>query len=318
MARARHHTYTFLSRLYLDGLTEELLAYAEAVPELAAVLSPPFQPDAAAADHQHLFGFNVFPYESIFLDPQGLLGGIVTDALIRYYQEVGFQIDASTSSPDHIGYELGLLAFLCGAEADAWENDLPAVAENRRRQQQRFLQTHLLRWLLPLVIGVRQQSSPFYRAVADLTLDLAHSHTADLGQSPAETAPPFALPAPPPLLEDRYTGLSQIARYLTTPPYSGVFLSRDDVADLARRQQLPRGFGSRHQMLTNLMRSAVQYDAFPNLLQLLHERVAGWESEYTSYAGDLPQAAPFAEPWQERTAVTTHLLAQIRTQTNMF
>ena len=116
----RGHTYELLSRLYLEGITGETLPYVEAIPELAAKLSEEFDPDEAAADYQHLFGFNIFPYQSIFLDPAVLLGGQVTDDVTRSYRAAGFILDSMAESADHIGHELQFMAVLCTAESEAW------------------------------------------------------------------------------------------------------------------------------------------------------------------------------------------------------
>ena len=124
MALARHHTYTLFSRLFLEGVTAELRPFLPPIPELAAVLPEPFDADESAATHHYLFQLNLFPYESIFLATDGLLGGPVTNKVQQQYEQSGFIVDASATSPDHIGHELAFLAFLCGAEADVWKDGL--------------------------------------------------------------------------------------------------------------------------------------------------------------------------------------------------
>ena len=117
----------------MQGLTAVSLPYLQTIPDVAAVLPADFDEDQAAADHYQLFGFNVFPYQSIFLDPAGLLGGSITDEVVRSYSQAGLSVgpagnQATDESPDHLGYELRLMAFLCAAEADAWRDGLPAEA----------------------------------------------------------------------------------------------------------------------------------------------------------------------------------------------
>ena len=132
LALARHLTYGLLGQLYLEGITAVTLPTIQNIPTLSETITIPFNTDEAAARHQTLFGFNIFPYESIFLDGSGLLGGVVTDSVLHSYQEAGFTVDANSTSPDHIGNELALLAHLCGAEADAWEDNLASTAERIR------------------------------------------------------------------------------------------------------------------------------------------------------------------------------------------
>ncbi len=296
LAQARHHGYALFGRLFRDGVTAVLLPYVQAIPELAAALldSPDF--DEAAAEHYQLFGFNLFPYESIFLDGAGLLGGTVTEQVAARYRQIGYVADTAVASPDHISQELGALAHLCQAEADAWEDDRPHVARQMQARQRTFLGEHLLRWLPPFILAVRQRERPFYTALADLTLALIAQHAADL--SGFEN--PSPLPDTPAPFDDERASLKEIAVHLTTPPHSGVYLSRDDVARLARRFDLPRGFGGRVQMLTNTLRTAVQYDALPDLLDGLVEWLTGWEEGYGRLTDSHPSLAPFALAWQRR------------------
>ncbi|HFQ92410.1 MAG TPA: hypothetical protein ENK32_00240, partial [Anaerolineae bacterium] len=98
IAQARSRSYQLLSRLFLQGVTPEILSMVQAAPELAAALPDPVDFDELAAVHYQLFGMNVFPYESIFLDDSGLLGGRVTDGVIRSYGRFGFTADTAVDS----------------------------------------------------------------------------------------------------------------------------------------------------------------------------------------------------------------------------
>ncbi|MCA9936372.1 MAG: molecular chaperone TorD family protein [Ardenticatenaceae bacterium] len=310
IALARHHAYTLLSRLFLDGLTEELWPYAQAVPELTAVLPSNPNFDETAVAHHTLFAFNLFPYESIYRDASGLLGGSVTDSILSSYQDAGFAIDDDATSSDHIGHELALLAFLCGAEADAREDNLPTVALQMQVRQRDFLQKHLLNWLFPFVLAVKQQGNAFFTAVATLTTDLITNHATELSSFVNLTIP--NLPDPPDLLANEKTSLKDIAAYLTNPVYCGIFLSRDDVGRIARAHNLPRGFGKRDLMLHNLLKAAVQYDALPNLLETLHTITQDWVAAYQQFAEETPILTPFLQIWNGRVQTTQQLLTTIQ------
>lgn len=278
----------------------------EALPQLAASLPAAFDADEAAADHHQLFVLNVYPYEAIFRDGGGLLGGPVAETVAARYRQAGYAPDTAASSPDHAGYELGFLAFLCGAEADALRDGLPAVVERVRGLQRNFLGQHLLAWLAPLVVTIRQQGHLFYTALGDLTLALADEHSTALGGMPEA----WTLPAAPPLLEQEKTGLKQIAGYLLAPVNSGLYLSRDDISALGRAVALPRGFGGRQQMLANLLRAAAQYEMVGTLVGEL-QRIAGrWQAAYQTLASTA--LAPYAAAWEERAGETRRLLAEVR------
>ncbi len=309
LAHARHNAYRLLSQLLLHGVTPALLPHIMALPELRQPLPPVFDPDAAAADHQRLVGFTLFPYESVFRHPSGLLGGPLTAAAAQTYHQHAFTPPAAAAA-DHIGVELAFLAFLCGGEANARRaGQQPNGVAAWQSHQRRFLQTRLLPWLPPLAVALQQQPLPFYQAVGEMLLELAADHARALGIEAAPDDDDAAASAA--LLADDKTSLRDIARFLLTPPHSGVWLSREDVARLARQQQLPRGFGEREQMLLNALRAAAQYDALPAFVASLHDHWRDWQAAYRALAAQWPPLAPFIVCWQARSHNAGTLLSQI-------
>lgn len=281
------------------------------MPELANHLPDPFLPDEMAAEHYQLFGFNVFPFESIFLDDSGLSGGSISGDVARACHDMGFVADGD--SPDHVGQEVAFLAYLCRLELAARQND-PGNVPIVRQQQLEFMQTHLLRWLPSLVCAVEQQGNSFFTAVAYISLALAADHYQDLGGESNTHVGQWTLPPPPPLLEQNKTGIKEVAVYLTTPATCGIYLGRDDIGRLARRLDLPRGFGDRQQLLTNLMRTAVQYDQFSNLLLAVKAVVDDWQEGYRTSGEQMPVLQPFLAPWVERANHTGQLIEQMLRQ----
>lgn len=316
-ALARHHSYALLSRLFLDGLTADLLPTLQHVAELAELLPGSFDGDEAAATHYDLFGLNVFPYEAVFLDSsaQGSavqLGGPITHSVEQCLREASYAMGSGDASHDHIGHELGYLAHLSGAEADAWQDELAKTAWHIRLRQRDFLREHLLRWLPALCQAIRDQSEPFYAALIDLVLELVQDHALALSGTAAAPSPHNGeLPQAPPLLEDEKTGLRQIARFLSVPRLSGIYLSRDAMSALARDLQLPRGFGSRDQILENMFYAAVQYDALDALLGSLDDIASRWDHAYRR--AFVPVLQPFVQPWQARVTATRALLQELAT-----
>ena len=299
-----------LSRLFWQGVTPEILPVVQAAPELAAALPDPVDFDELAAVHYRLFGMNVFPYESVFLDDSGLLGGRATDGVTRSYGRFGFAADTSGDSPDHVGRELAALAALCQAEAEARAENLTPLIASRRVWQREFLEEHLLRWLPPFALAARRQGDELFTAVANLTLELAAHHYDELAETPAD--PGDFLPPAPDILADEKTGLKEIARYLATPAYSGLYLGREEVSRLARRLELPRGFGDRRQMLANLLRAAAQYDQLARVIADLMSLSDWQQGAYWRIGVDYPKLAGFTAVWQARAAQSGRLLAHMR------
>ena len=312
IAQARSRSYQLISRLFWHGVTPETLPVVQAVPELDAVLPDPVDFDELAAVHYQLFGMNVFPFESIFLDDSGLLGGWVTDGVVHSYQRIGFAADTAVDSADHIGHELAAMAALCQAEAEAREENLTPLIASRQTWQREFLEEHLLRWLPSFVLAVWQQGDDFFTAVANLTLELAAHHYDELVETP--TDPGLFLPPTPDILADEKTSLKDIARYLVTPAWSGLYFSRDDVSRLARRLELPRGFGDRQQMLVNLLRTAVQYDQLPAVITGLISLTDWWQGAYWRIGVDYPKMAGFTAVWQKKAAKSGQILEQMAVQ----
>lgn len=307
--QAQGRRYHLLSRLYLDGLTPALFPDVATVPELAGSLPEPYDEEAAAVDYQHLFGFNVFPYASVYLSPDGLLGGAVADQVRRFFQRAGCSLDLTRESPDHVGQELAFLAFLVRAEAELLEGAEAAEVARLRRLQRRFLDEHLLGWLPVFVGALGRQGHPFYARLADVTRRTVLAHRARLGGADPAA---FALPLAPEPLQDPATGLSDLAAFLVTPAWSGLFLSRDDIRGLGRDGALPHGFGERARMLSQVLRAAATYDGLPALLNRLLALLEDWRAFYEDLGGD-PAMGPVTRIWQARLDATERLCTHLQT-----
>lgn len=301
----RHQTYSLLSRLFTQGLTASDLGTVQQIDCLTRHLPTPFDPEEAAADHQHIFGFNVFPYESVFLDPSGQLGGVVTNTTIRDYKQAGFEINTAAGSADHIGQQLEYLAFLSKAEAKAREENNQKQYELARERQSAFLDAHILCWLPPLVLGIKNQNNSFFSSLADFTVAVIVNHRMSQ-YGPAVSA--FSLPQPPNLVDHDRTGLREIVAYLLTPAHSGIYLSRDDVGRLAKDQSVPRGFGDRRQMMMSLIRSVAAYGDTGQVFSSLQQLAKNWEEGYREM-GSSSEPMPAAAAWMKRAAETAGLIA---------
>jgi TorA maturation chaperone TorD len=272
-------------------------------------LPHPFNADTAAASHHELFQFNVFPYESFFLGEDGLVGGETTAVVNQYISQLGWQAAVADNQADHLGQELACLAFLVAQEAEAWESDQPDAASDWQTKQQFFLQSHLLRWAPACLLAIQIQADPFYAALSGLTLDLLLADFGALGET--AVSPPNFLPHIQNILVNDKTGIKEIAHFLLLPALSGITLSRDNIGQLGRQFELPRGFGSRETMLLNLLRTAVQYDALPPLLSALQDTCRSWQASYQQLADAHPQAALFLDPWQARAAATEQMVGEL-------
>jgi len=311
IALARSRFYHLLSTLTLYGLTKDALPLVQAVDELAKYLPAEFDASDAGAEHQTLFGINVYSFESIFLDASGMLGGTVTEQVMADFASLGYKPSGSAAAVDHLGEELGLLAFLCGAEADAREDGAGAIERQIQRHLRTFMEAHLLRWLWPCALAVQHEADPFYAAVLELAVEFMSSHYAELvADNPIQTD--FSLPDPPDLLADEKTGLKDICDYLATPIHSGLFLSRTAMVRFGREQKLPSGFGNRRQTLQNLFNSAAQYEGVNTLLSQFDTLCVEDESMLRKWAKAETAASSFIAPWQSQLARTRRMIETMK------
>jgi len=302
---ARQRTYQLFSRLYAHGPSADLLPLLAEIPQLAAHLPARLDADQAAAAHYQTFSDTALPFESIFRDPSGLLFGDLTAVVDAFYRELRFE---PAAEPDALSSELAFLAFLGSEEGHALARGHEPQVALLQQQQARFLNDHLLVWLAPFAAALEHGRAPFYAALAELTLALAAEHWAELAARPAVPD----LPPVPDLLHEASTSLRQISGTLLTPPYSGFYLSRDTIGELARRRKLPRGFGKRRQILRNLLETAGQYDSAALVLDDLSAVAVSFARTYERQLGGLPALGPFLRPWQERLVATQELLAEMR------
>lgn len=326
-AKARSYAYHLLGKLFLEGLSEKTLEHVREIESLAATLDgfadgkstgtsgTAVDLDEAAADYQHTFGFNVFPFQSTFLDKTARAGGRETERVTDFYREASFPVVETAESPDHIGVELNFLGFLSKLEHEADDEG----AERARSYARRFLDEHLLRWLPALLLALRDHGQPFFTALAELTLETTLDQRRALQDASGRGAEegtaaicPFELPEPPGLLDDPKTGLRDIAEYLLVPAHTGMFLSRDGIRALSRRENLPAGFGNRGIMMKNLLRSAADYDGLQEVTATLQEFVAENRRFWRGFSDGSSPRPQIARMWLDRLDRTEEVLGRIR------
>lgn len=316
-ALARANAYHLLGTLFLDGVTEKTLEHVRATEDLARHLPPELDGsndavereralDELAAAYQDTFGFNVFPFQSTFLDETARAGGDETERVTDFYHEAAFPVVETAESADHIGVELNFLGFLSKLEAASDESG-PVRARAYARQ---FLDEFLLRWLPALAMALRDHAHPFFEALGKLTLELAIAHRRELATN--DETPPFELPEPDDLLDDPRTGLRDIAEFLLVPAYTGLFLSRSGIQGLSRKEHLPAGFGSRKNMLSNLLRSAANYDGMQQVTASLIDVIDRNRRDWRAFGeSELAICGDIAAIWIARLDETEKILARI-------
>lgn len=303
---ARERALLLIADLWARGLTADTLAAWRSVPHLGVDLSVDVDLDEAAAAHVRLTQVELFPYESVFIDDGGLLGGDVAAAVKARRARAGVG-DPVELEADHLAEELRLLAFLSGAEGDALRDGVDATSV--RVHQQQILDQHLLRWLPAFTLAVEGLELTGVEALYTESVRLARALAVAWRQALPGQARPWALPELlPGLLDDEKTGLGRIARRLCTPALAGIFLSHTAIRGLGARDALPGGFGRRWQVLESVISAAAHYDAVPAVLAALDAELVRHAAAYTTVAEVLPEAVG---PWLLRVAESRALVAEM-------
>lgn len=265
LARAR--AYALFAELFTVGITDQNLALIKLIPDLGRVIEEDdisINNEKWGSEHYEIFGKNVHPYESIYLDVEMNLGGEITETISDFYHQISYD-PPSSENADHIGVQLSAMAFLCRQALEFYDVQNSAAISSIYSAQQNLIENHILQWLPMLQQSLINQHSKFYISLCNLALELILDHHTAI-QDITKSIPIRDLQLNNLLLEDKKTGLKDIALHILTPAYSGVFISQYEISRIARKLELPRGFGNRVQMFMNLVRAAVSFDALPSLL----------------------------------------------------
>lgn len=259
---------------------------------IARVLGFPGLPQPA--EHTELFLFQLYPFASFHVGPDGMLGGEAADRVAGFWRALGREVPGE---PDHLSALLGLYAGLSQAEA---RESAGARRILRRESRKALLWEHLLSWLLPYLHAVRDIAPPFYRRWAELLRAALLSEAAELG---APDRLPLHLREAPPLADPRASGGSVFLRELTAPVRTGMLLTRADLARCAGDLGLGRRAGERRFVLKALLSSDPEA-----ALDWLGREAARWRAVHER---DRTEARVVSRFWASRAAATHDLLAEL-------
>jgi len=254
---------------------------------LAELLDLPRAP--AAWEFTDLFVEQLYPYASVYLGPEGKLGGAARGLIAGFWRALG---QTPPAEPDHLSLLLGLYAHLRDLQDAAQEG--PA-REAWRRARTALLWEHLLSWL-PSWLGKLQQIGPEpYRAWGDL---LAEALAGEAGALLLPHELPLHLQDAPELEAPGPGGGARFLEQLLAPVCTGFILTRTDLARAADDLRLGLRAGERRYALEALL----SQDA---------AAVLGW---LAAEAESVPPVARLggiaSEFWQRRAERAAQVLAQ--------
>mgnify|MGYP000302197174 CR=1 FL=1 len=120
------------------------------------------------------------PYESSYRDPDRMTAGWIPLSLEREYAAAGLTLSpALHEPPDHISVELEYMAFLCGREAEAWEQRDQGEGRKILEQESTFMDRHLSRWVPEFARNLKAHQDGLYGAAGEAVAAYVH-HDLDL------------------------------------------------------------------------------------------------------------------------------------------
>ena len=209
---------------------------------LVELLELPSVPEAW--EYTQLFVEQLYPYSSVYLGAEGMLGGEARDLIAGFWRALG---ESPPTEPDHLSVLLGLYAHLVeleeraepGARRDAW-----------RRARTALLWEHLLSWVPFWIAKLERIASPVYRAWAGLTRE-ALVREAERLDLPREL--PLALRDAPPLCTPEAGGGEAFLGQILCPLRTGLILTRTDLTEAASALGLGLRAGERRYALRALI-----------------------------------------------------------------
>lgn len=261
-----------------------MTATADLVRALGA-LAEPFAPehrDIAVAlgfdgephpgDYADTFLFGAYPYASVYLGAEGMLGGEARDRIAGFWRALGL---TPPPEPDHLAALLGLYAAIVDDEGRAADEGDVAAAALRHESRRALLWEHLLSWLVPYLAKVDELAPLYYSTWARLLRETLEAEVRVVGR---QEQLPLHLRVAPGLPEMDASGAEWIGAVLA-PVRSGVIVTRWDL----RRAAADLGLGARVAERAFILRSMLEQDAASTVRWLADEArrsaVAHAESE---------------------------------------
>jgi len=243
-------------------LLRSLAVFAEAPSEAHERLSGPLGFDGVptASDYSDVFLFQLYPYASVHLGPEGMMGGEARERVAGFWTALGYTPPAE---PDHLAALLGLLATLGEAEASLHGAERALAVRGRVA----LMHEHVSPWVFAFLARVAELS-PVYHGWADLLTDVLRAEVVRLrgvAESDDEAANvagnvasaaldlPLHLRLAPPLPDPRREGSDAFLSGLLSPVRAGFVVARADLATIARSTELGLRAGERRYALEHLL-----------------------------------------------------------------
>ena len=254
-----------------------------------------------AAEHTETFVFQLYPYASVYLGAEGMMGGEARDRVAGFWRALG---QVPPTEADHLSVLLALYARLCELEAAATEERERAGWRGARKA---LLWEHLLSWLPAYLEKLEETAAPFYRGWGRVLAAALAEEAAGVGRQ--ETLS-LHLREAAPVVDPREGSADEFVASLLAPARSGMIVVRADLARAARELDLAPRPGGRPFVL----RSLLGQDARAALGWLAREAGA-WAARHEKARAAYGETSA---AWERRARLSARLLSDLESSAGEF
>jgi TorA maturation chaperone TorD len=295
----RIHRSSFLPMELFRALASLVEPPTEGAARVADALGLGTLPDAA--EHTEVFVFQLYPYASVYLGAEGMMGGEARDRVAGFWRALG---QTPPAEADHLSAMLALYARLCELEAGAGEE---REREGWRGARRAFLWEHLLSWLPAYLAKLEEVAAPFYQAWGRVLAAALSEEAAAVGRQESLSA---HLRDAPPVVDPRAGSADGFVASLLAPARSGVILVRADLSRAGREL----GLGARPGGRAFVLKSLLGQDARAALGWLAREADA-WAARHARVSGTYGETAA---AWERRARLSARLLTDLESSAGEF
>ncbi|MDT4968076.1 MAG: hypothetical protein QOJ64_2813 [Acidobacteriota bacterium] len=251
-----------------------------------------------ADEYTQLFVFELYPYASVYLGPEGMLGGEARDRISGFWRALE---QAPPVESDHLSVMLAFYARLI--ELEHASEGTPR--ESWRNTRRAFLCEHIISWLPIYLAKVAEIAPPFYKKWGDTLMAALLEEVSALGASHSLS---IHLRERVGLIDPRTNQVDDFLQSILTPIRSGMIFTRADLTAAARRLGLSLRMGERKFILKALFAQ----DASA-LLAWLAKEADVWTKRHQS---NLSTLGDVARAWEQRSSAAAMLLGELSTTAN--
>lgn len=253
-----------------------------------------------ASEYTEIFVFQLYPYASVYLGAEGMLGGAARDLIAGFWRALA---QTPPAEPDHLSVMLALYAQLVELEANEPDN---ARRESWRRVRRAYLWEHLLSWLPVYLSKLTEIASPFYRRWGELLLDTLLEEARATGMQ--AQLPLHLRDAAAGLVDPREGATGEFLQTLLSPARSGMIIVRSDLVRAARTLGLGLRIGERKYVLESLFAQDAR-----GVLDWLAREATGWSARHRRERETL---ARISRAWEEKSELAARLLDELKAATD--